>query len=388
MTNEETKQKIEAARKNEEEHFLELAEGDVEKAAQLRRDHYALEGVKFVVTHNGVRHADDVAAVAALLILYPNAEVVSTRDPVIIDRSDYAVDVGGVHDPERGRFDHHQRGGAGARDNGVPYASFGLVWNFYPLAADILGTLHVPSEHRREVHRMVDERLVQGIDAADCGYRPRLVLHQGDGQGSGASIAGWEGDPSIGPLPKAAGYGDMFTAHTLPPRPGAPMTISQIFASMNSTWDCNDPVDAWFERSVDFMQIIICHEVYRAVGEVKAREIVREALANRRQPEVLILDRFCPWQETAVEDPEVLYAIFPSETGDYRIQTVPEEVGSFTPRRPLPEEWAGLRGADLSRETGVEDAVFCHPGRFIAGAKSEVGALSLAQLALTGEVTA
>ena len=32
------------------------------------------------------------------------------------------LDIGG------GKYDHHQRGGNGARENGVPYASCGLIW--------------------------------------------------------------------------------------------------------------------------------------------------------------------------------------------------------------------------------------------------------------------
>ena len=36
--------------------------------------------------------------------------------------------MGGRSDPATGDFDHHQKGGAGERENGIRYASFGLVW--------------------------------------------------------------------------------------------------------------------------------------------------------------------------------------------------------------------------------------------------------------------
>ena len=81
-----------------------------------------------IVTHNAKFHTDDVFAVATLLILYPGAEVIRTRDESIIKMADIVVDVGQVYDAGNNRFDHHQVGGAGKRENGIQYASFGLVW--------------------------------------------------------------------------------------------------------------------------------------------------------------------------------------------------------------------------------------------------------------------
>ena len=91
-----------------------------------------------IVTHSGGFHADDAFAVAALLLYREKtagiAEVVRTRDPAVIAGGDFVVDVGGEYDEARNRFDHHQPGGAGVRPNGVPYASFGLVWKKFGAA--------------------------------------------------------------------------------------------------------------------------------------------------------------------------------------------------------------------------------------------------------------
>ena len=38
-----------------------------------------------------------------------DAEVVRTRDPQRLAQCDVVVDVGGEYDPERHRYDHHQR---------------------------------------------------------------------------------------------------------------------------------------------------------------------------------------------------------------------------------------------------------------------------------------
>ena len=84
-----------------------------------------------IVTHSGSFHQDELFAVAALLFIFPDAEVIRTRDDAVIKSADIAVDVGGIDDPNKERFDHHQEGGAGKRANGIPYASFGLVWKKY-----------------------------------------------------------------------------------------------------------------------------------------------------------------------------------------------------------------------------------------------------------------
>ena len=55
-----------------------------------------------IVTHGGKFHADDAWAVAVLMLLYPEAELVRTRDPAVIARADVAIDVGGEWNPAAG----------------------------------------------------------------------------------------------------------------------------------------------------------------------------------------------------------------------------------------------------------------------------------------------
>ncbi len=107
-----------------------------------------------IVTHSSKFHPDDVFGVATLLLVMEKENtkvtVVRSRDADIVAHADYAVDVGGEYDSVRGRFDHHQIGGAGKRDNGIPYASFGLVWKTY-------GEILCGS---KEIADKVDEKLV------------------------------------------------------------------------------------------------------------------------------------------------------------------------------------------------------------------------------------
>src|SRR4051812_16043506 len=115
-----------------------------------------------IITHSGNFHPDDVCAVAVLLLLYPDAEVVRTRDEKIItgkDKEDIVLDVGQRYEPENLYFDHHQEGGVPKRKNGIPYASFGLIWKHF-------GSQLSGSERAANT---IEEKLVWPVDSDDSG---------------------------------------------------------------------------------------------------------------------------------------------------------------------------------------------------------------------------
>ncbi len=299
-------------------------------------------------THNGVFHADEVFAVAAILLMHPvtghEIEIARTRDEAELAVCDIVVDVGGVHDPEKGRFDHHQRGGAGQRDNGVKFSSFGLVWAHY--WHDICGS--------REVRDIVDRNLVCIVDALDNGQK----LFEG-------------GTP-------------LFDG-------ARPYPVSAVISAMNPAW--HEPADEGvrfkaFMKAVEMAKAILEREIASAKGDARAAQLTREAIRRAAtntafDPRVIIMEQFHPWVDVAVaEAPAAVYGVYPSESGTWMVQAIPPERGSFAQRRPLPEPWAGIRGAELTAITGVPGSVFCHPGRFICGAETREGALALAQLAL------
>jgi uncharacterized UPF0160 family protein len=122
-----------------------------------------------IVTHSGNFHTDDVFAVATLLFVYPDAEVIRSRDEQVISSADIVVDVGGVYDPSKLRFDHHQTGGALTRDNTIPYASFGLVWKEY--GEQVSGS--------NEVMQEIERKLVLPIDAIDNAVSVAVPVFEG-----------------------------------------------------------------------------------------------------------------------------------------------------------------------------------------------------------------
>ena len=79
-------------------------------------------------THSGSFHADDVLAAATLRLVKPALTILRSRDQDQLNAADILFDVGRVFDPATCRFDHHQLEYKEARENGIPYSSFGLVW--------------------------------------------------------------------------------------------------------------------------------------------------------------------------------------------------------------------------------------------------------------------
>jgi uncharacterized UPF0160 family protein len=288
-----------------------------------------------VATHSGNFHADDVFAVATLGLALGAVDVVRTRDEGLQAEADVRVDVGGRADAATGDFDHHQKGGAGERPNGIRYASFGLVWREH-------GAVLAGSE---DAARAIDERLVQGVDANDTGQ----------------TIA----QPLIGDARS--------------------MTVSGVVAALNPAWDeelTGAEEDARFGEAVTLATGILERELAGAAAFRRARQLVRDAITRASDPRVIELDRNMPWREGVVtQAPEGLFVVYPKVDG-WGLHAVPRELGAFENRKDLPAEWAGLTGAELAAATGVPDAIFCHTARFYASARSREGVLALVERAL------
>ena len=116
-----------------------------------------------IITHSGGFQPDDICAVASLsILLNGDFDLIRTRDKALFPTGDYVVDVGEEHDPSRNRFDHHQLGGAGAHESGIPYAAFGLVWKTY--GEKVSGS--------KEIAGRLEKMLVEAVDADDVGMVP------------------------------------------------------------------------------------------------------------------------------------------------------------------------------------------------------------------------
>jgi uncharacterized UPF0160 family protein len=308
-----------------------------------------------VGTHNGLFHADDVFACAILSTATDTVlELRRTRDPEVLGECDVVFDVGGVYDADRGLFDHHQKGGAGKRDNGVPYSSAGLVWQRYWPEALRNALLMLKIEEKGEVFlpelaSLVDRKLIQGICALDCGHNLFINLLGAEGSYT---------DPQA-----------------------RPKSISSVISGFNPTWLETVDSDQAFMLAVQVAKTVLLRTIASHAAEMLAEGEFLDACKG--SDGIVVLDRFLPWDRSIQVPDGLLYVVFPATTGDqWVVQCVPTEPGSFTTRKPLPASWAGQRDSDLAELTQVDDAIFCHIGRWIGGARSREGALDLANQAM------
>ena len=295
---------------------------------------------KICVTHNGAFHADDLFATATLSILNNgNIKIIRTRDLKVFETADYLYDVGGDYNPEKNIFDHHQKGGAGVRDNGVPYAAFGLVWKTY--GEKICGN--------KKIADRIDLKIVQPIDAKDNGFD---IL-----------------------TPKIEGV--------------TPYSAQEIFMAFYPTWKENNfDIDNIFKKEVKRIVPLLLREIEVSRADVEGEEIIVNSYNSAEDKKIIIIEKPLPRyliQNNLPKFSEPIYFIYPSGHDDsWKVEAVREDLNTMKSRKFFPESWRGLMNGDneLRKLTGVEDALFCHQSGFFAHVKSKEGAIKLAQKAL------
>lgn len=246
-------------------------------------------------THGGKFHTDDVFSAA--LLLYINPEIVISRGNKVPEDFD-----GIVFDIGRGRYDHHQKDSR-VRENGVPYAAFGLLWE--ALGKEILG---------EELAEKLDESFIQPLDIND--------------------------------------------------NTGEKNELATLIGNFNPPWDAKGGSDEAFFQAVSVAGMILENKFERYRGNARADQRVEQVLEEHNPKDrILVLPEFIPCQK-ALAETEIAFVIFPSNRGGYCIQPQKREY-SMNYKCSFPSQWLGLEGEELVKETGLSSAVFCHKGGFL-----------------------
>ncbi len=287
-----------------------------------------------LITHSGTFHADEIFALLILSKIIPEIKVL--RLPEIteeINTGAIIFDIGGE------KFDHHQPGGNGARENGVKYASCGLIWKEF--GKELLEKYGV--EEIDYTFEYIDKNLIQFIDANDNGELPKLNTEYRN------------------------------------------FHISYIISLFNPKWDESPESDEKFIKALNLAEIIFDEFLKDTFSKIKAKSKVELAI-QKSQEGILILDQFMPWKEFLLESKiekakDIIFVVFPSKRGGFNIYAVPLEIGSFENRKLFPIKWRGLREEKLQEVTGIKTAMFCHNAGFIATCQTKEDAIKLAKLA-------
>jgi len=289
-----------------------------------------------LITHSGIFHSDEVFSTVILKNILDKKRIKICRINDVKGNIDsFVYDIGG------GKYDHHQPGGNGERENGIKYSSFGLIWRDY--GKDFLEKIGI--ENISKVWEKIDKKIVQTIDATDNGqFKENNQL-----------------DLEI-------------------------ITIPNLISVYNSNWDEEEKQDECFLQAVDFAENILTKIIIAEDSKEKAKKFVEKSIEESADS-IMILDEFLPWKECLLQSKnpkaeKILFVIFPSNRGGYNIYSVPKELDSFESRKLFPKDWAGLKDQKLQEKTEVRTVTFCHIGRFICCTENKEDAIKLAKIAV------
>ena len=319
---------------------------------------------KTIGTHDGSFHCDE--ALGCFLLhqtkAYADATIVRSRDPEVLSGCDVVIDVGATYEPEKNRFDHHQRGFEEVFGHGfvTKLSSAGLVYKHFgrEIVANVLG-LDEKDEKVEKVYLKMYKAFVEAVDAVDNGVN----MYDTDAPAKYENNTG----------------------------------LSARVGKLNPPWD--EPTSAeiymsGFHKAVALTGAeFVAATKYYGESWLKAREHVVSALDDavktHESGEILKLPCYCPWKEHLFElerergtDPLPKYVLYEDDKGAWRIQAIPTTPSAFENRKPLPAAWRGVRDAALDEVTGIEGGVFVHAAGFIGGNKTFEGALAMAAKAL------
>ena len=302
-----------------------------------------------IVVHDGPFQADEVFAVALLLMYYPmdDYEIIRTRNEDIISKADIVCDVGGVYSPTSLRFDHHQfrrgdqdyfipRGLSGTwhEDQRITPSSCGLVLDFLWSLHDQKGSGDMPTPL---VDRLM-KRLVLGIDAIDNGMLQ---------------------------VPKEV------------PLRYRPCNISNLIAHYNSD-DAFDK-DEQLKNFKTAVTVAKFHIQYIDKGYWRDEynfETIKQKI-DTQTGDHLVLDKFYPGHWSMLNRAQALHkfkrVIWPQIDGDgkqeYRIAVPPVDLGQIK----FVLEYEGLDKTKVEEK----DLVFVHGGKWIGATRTKEAAYKL-----------
>lgn len=278
-------------------------------------------------THSGKFHADDVFSSALLLYLNPQITIIrGNRVPEEYD--------GIVFDIGRGRYDHHQRDSR-VRENGVPYAAFGLLWE--ELGGEILGGT---------LAQRFDEEFVQPLDNND--------------------------------------------------NTGEKNELATLIGNFNPVWDETEAADGvteeerdrglsvGFLRAVQVAGMVLENKFARYRADARADEKINQVLAMQEtqggDARILVLPKFVPCQKR-LKETDTAFVIFPSNRGGYCIQPQ-KKPDSMNYKCSFPKQWLGLENEELQKATGLASAGFCHKGGFLMTVGDDADAIRACEISL------
>ena len=307
-----------------------------------------------VCVHDGMFHADEVVALAIIMIALgkDNVEYIRSRNYHDCTSADYAVDVGNMYDNIK-FFDHHQSDFHMVHEGtDIKYAAAGLVWDKFCFAIASL-YLRVHDTDMRKLNKFytyVVNDLILGIDAVDNGqYKDTNDIHQ----------------------------------HTL-------SSIVKTFNVDNCIAN-GEKQNVVFEHVVEFMCQYLDRFFENTANRIYDEDIVLNAYYVAENG-VMVLPKFIPsWKNILLRvdtDHKVKVCLVEATPTEWSITSALKEANSMEPLCPSP---LFLRGVDKSDDAMLQTGVFTfvhksgHTGNFKAATREEAIKVAETWVELSGK---
>lgn len=311
-----------------------------------------------LATHGSNFHADDLCATAVLKTYFKyfhpkiKLKIIRTLDKAKLAAADIVYDIGGVYDPKKGRFDHHQKGGSGERVNGTKYAAVGLVWKEFGVQICMEHTLRITGKKATKSQAMlqaliIEEKLISHIDAMDNGQMTYKELFE---------------DVN---LPTFDKYFEMCKV--------------SISSQNRGIVETNKLFDKMFFSLVSVLETVLQNILTYAIYKAQDNHLAMVVYEKAKDKRVIIGDRF--YYFNFAKFPEPLVTIYPDLRGTWAAKNVRKSEFDYEARFYFPESWAGLMGEELEKTCGVKGAQFCHNGKFLIVGKTKETVLEMVKKA-------
>jgi uncharacterized UPF0160 family protein len=278
-------------------------------------NHLLNRSISKIIVHPGTFHADDTFAAAAALLLAPGAELLR-KDPTPEELEDphvLVLDIGGIYNPAKRCFDHHQRRDSAGDEvfrpehaENQPMAAFGLLWNTY---GDSIVTQVAGELNNTIIAEKIQYSLVRHVDAEDNGK----IVEQ--------------------------------------------FTVSKLISRMN----LHSPNKGeGFLFAVNHAKEILLREIQWHQEALEASNHVW-ALIQQTPGHVLEFEKHYVWKKPASHENRIWFAIYPSDREGWVIECSSPKGNPMEQKVPMPE-WT-ISDEQKREEFGI---IFSHTGHFLA----------------------
>lgn len=290
-----------------------------------------------IYTHNRTFHCDELIAITLLLKYYVGErdyKIIRTRDTTLIDAAKhnndvFVIDIGFDYNPEKLNFDHHQNDHSLYWDDGEPFSSCGLIWNW-------LRTNKYLHQHmNNQMMDIIEESLIKKVDAHDNGndYWP----------------------------------------------------ISEVLCGFNRKISDDKIIDKQFDKALKIAVDYYNNFLYEAKNIISDEKSVKKAISKSQHlDDIVISDNGIKLGANLISKyTDKKLFISPRTSTSWIITAIPETLKEKKYRIYMPEKWRGLKEDALNNIAGLKNLIFCHKSGhmcMINGSKED--AISIAKLIL------